>query len=144
MDLVLPDGKMLFYNCEMYYQINNRVALYSDIQNILNQAYTVNNKPYIVGQFTLLHSSSYTTININLGFMPTFMLIGVNFGLFSTDTSDTARVANNCLFTVYSQFSSTPPSPSQYSNKFYIVSNGFNVYYYNTNSNFTYQYIAFK
>lgn len=140
---MLPNGKMLFYNFEMYYQPNNRIALYSDIQNVLNQAYTANNKPHIVGQFTLpLHTSGYTTININLGFMPTFMLIGTNLGIFSTNLSDTARIANDCLFTVYSQFS--PISPSQYDNRFYIVSNGLNVYYYNSDSSFTYQYIAFK
>ena len=34
----LPNGKMLFYNSELYYQINNRIALYSDIINIENKA----------------------------------------------------------------------------------------------------------
>lgn len=29
---------MLFYNSELYYQINNRIALYSDIINIENKA----------------------------------------------------------------------------------------------------------
>lgn len=139
--VILPNGKLLLYNSEMYYKINNRIALYSDIQSVLNQAYTSSNKPYIFGSYMGNNVSDRT---INIGFTPLSVLLIPSNGLMNEGqyTILGGLFGNNYNLTDYanSEFSSYQAS---------VVENGFSlkpsVHSNNLNvTGYQYYYLCFK
>lgn len=73
---------MLFYNSELYYQINNRIALYSDIINIENKAiktFSINGT-IVANPSTNIESTFLTNIPAYT-YMILFVTVDFNYNL---------------------------------------------------------------